>query len=293
MVEDKPKGLDDIKMTGGDYNEKELASFMMDGARVSNVYEVWKKYCQGRKTMVFCVTIAHAEMINADFLKHGIKSGVVHSDQDESVDDEVLYDFKNNNLEVLVNVSKLSTGYDEPSIDALIMARPTKSLILFLQSLGRGLRLFKNKKDCLVLDIANTIATHGYPTMMRDFNKVKPPPKEKKDVSFLETTCDLCGYATQMRNCRREIKEKRHITRTRWYCPNCDEIIKEIVVDNREVQRMKEIKDYTNISKISGKDVESLVLDIMDHKGYKQGWMSFVRSDYNKYPQIQDGSIQH
>lgn len=288
MVEDRPQGLDDIGMTGGDYNEGDLADFMSDGARVSNVYQVWEEHAKDRRSMIFAVNINHANLIYEDFVKNNVSVAVVHSDIHEDDEDAALEDFSNGDVDVVINVGKLTTGYDETSVDCLLIARPTKSLRLFLQIIGRGIRLHEGKEECLILDVAGTISEHGYPTMKRDFNKVKPAPKEKKDIEFAETQCDHCGYATQMKNCRREVKESPHATTTTWFCPNCDEVIREVLVDHREVQRLKEIQDYTNTKKVSNKDISDFIHMIAETKGYKQGWVNFIAEDYRDHEEFKD-----
>lgn len=288
MVEDRPQGLDDIKMTGGDYNDGDLADFMSDGARVSNVYKVWKKYAKKRRTMIFAVNINHANLIYEDFVKNNVAAAVVHSDIDEDEEDIALADFGNGHVDVIINVGKLTTGFDETSVDCLLISRPTKSLRLFLQIIGRGIRLHDGKDECLILDVAGTIAEHGYPTMRRDFNKVKPAPKEKKDIEFTETECDHCGYATQIKNCRREVKESSHATVTTWYCPNCEQVIKENLVDHREVERLKEVADYTNTKKVSNANISDFIHKIAEDKGYKQGWVNFIADDYRNYPEFKE-----
>ena len=269
MVEDVPKGLDDVKLTGGDYNEAQLAEFMSDDARVNNVYTMWERYCKKEKTIIFAVNITHANIIYDDFIKHKVKAGVVHSDIDESSEDVTLSDFKRGHLDVIINVGKLTTGFDEGSITAMIMARPTKSARLWLQCIGRGLRLHKGKTECLFLDLAGTVAQHGYPTMKRDFNKVRPPKGEASEIDFKDVVCPFCDYSTQFRNCRKEIIEtKQHVTR-RTYCPNCDEIIKEDVKETKEIEKLKLISDYTNTKKVSDEMVGKFVEQMRKHHNYK------------------------
>ena len=156
MVEEVPKGLEDVGLTGGDYNEAQLAEFMSDDARVSNVYSVWKKYAQGRKTMVFAVNIAHAEILHEDFIKHGVNAGIVHSDLDEAYEDETLNHFENGDMEVLVNIGKLTAGYDAPIVDCIIYAKPTRVTSLFCQITGRALRLFK-PLDSILNDLKGSL----------------------------------------------------------------------------------------------------------------------------------------
>ncbi|KAF6265835.1 hypothetical protein COO60DRAFT_1456872 [Scenedesmus sp. NREL 46B-D3] len=108
-----------------------------------------------RKAIGFAVDIEHAEALNTLFLQAGVRSAVVHSKR--SVD-EVKLDisrFRKGALDVLWNCEKLTEGFDEPSIDALLLARPTKSTGLYTQMLGRGLRRAPGKDNCLVLDFTD------------------------------------------------------------------------------------------------------------------------------------------
>ena len=281
MVEEVPKGLDDIHMVGGDYNEGELASLMSEDAHVNNVFSVWKKYAKNRNTMIFAVNIAHAELIYQDFVKHGIPVGIVHSNQSETVDDAHVEAFAMGAINVLVNVTKLNTGFDMPRIDCIIKARPTKSLTMDIQSSGRGIRLYKGKKDCLILDVAGTVAQHGYPTMKRDFNRTRPPQGATEPLEFKDIECPHCGYTTQPRNCKREtITTKLHITK-RTICLACNEIINETVVDTKTIDRMKLVNDYTNTGKVTDNDVGDFVRLLAKERDYNPMWISFIAKDYN------------
>ena len=294
LVEEQPKGLDELKLTGGDYNESELSDFMMDGGRVSNVYKIYKKYALGRRVMVFAVTINHAEMIYNDFVRKGVRVGIAHSGLPESEEDGILEDFEQGYIDVLINVSKLTFGFDCPPVDCLIIARPSKSKALFYQIIGRALRLYEGKTEALILDVAGVIQEHGYPTAKYDYNKVKPPPKEKKEIEYQDSICDNCGYETQFKNCSRKVKETKAYTRTRWYCPECDEVMKELLVDNKEVKRLIEIADYTNTDKVTNSMVGKMIYSIAKRKKYKKGWIMFISKDYAKCPKLkEDMKIQY
>lgn len=289
MVEDIPQGLDDVGLTGGDYNEGQLAEFMSDDARVNNVYKMWEQYCSDRKTIIFAVNISHAEIIFNDFIHHGVNAGVVHSDINESHEDMTLEAFKRGKLNVIINVGKLTTGFDEGSITAMIMARPTKSLRLWMQCIGRGLRLYKGKSECLFLDLAGTVAQHGYPTMRRDFNKVRPARGEASEPEFQEMVCPFCEYSTQFRNCKKEIEETKHHVTRRTYCPACGEIINEDVKETKEIKRLKLVEDFTNTSKVSDEDVGKWIVMLQQYKGYKPAWTNYMARDYNKDETFQEG----
>lgn len=288
MVEDKPLGLDNIKLTGGDYNERDLSDFMSDSSRVSNIYKIWKKYAKRKRTMIFAVSINHANIIHSDFIAQGVAAAVVHSDMDEDVEDAALLDFKHGEVDVIINVSKLTTGFDETSVNCLILARPTKSIRLYMQIVGRGLRKHPGKKNCMILDLAGNIDQNGFPTMVRDFNKIKPEPRDMEEREIKDVECPTCGYETQMRNCKRQIAETKLYTTTTWFCPNCEEVIKENVLDNREVKRMKLVADYTNTSKVSNQDVRDLCKAVQLDNGYKDGWLYHISNDYRSDPKFKE-----
>jgi len=287
LVTDKPKDLDTLRIVAGDYNEGELDALMSEDGRVSNIFHIWKRYAQGCKTMIFAVSINHAELIYKDFVNNGVVGvGVVHSERDENEEEILLEQFETDEIHTIINVGKLTTGFDNTSVDCLLIARPTKSVALFMQICGRGLRKHENKPICKILDVAGVIEQHGFPTMKRDFNIKKPKPSEKKDTELKEITCPECEYVTQIKNCKRVRTELENITQTVWYCPNCDAIIRETIIDNNEVKRLKRIADYTNVDDIKAKDVQNIMVQIQVYKDYKYGWVQHVGNDYKKNPQL-------
>ena len=145
-----------------------------------------------------------------------------------------------------------------------------------------------NKKDALLLDLAGVVAQHGYPTMKRDFDKVRPERGEASEIDFKDVVCPFCDYSTQFRNCRKEIIEtKQHVTR-RTYCPNCNEIIKEDVKETKEIERLKLVEDYTNTSKVTDEMVGKFVEKMRKHHNYKPQWTSYMAKAYNKDKAFQE-----
>lgn len=124
-----------------------------------------------KPTMVFASSIEHAKAINRTLLATGIRSGVVHS-KDESNSDAVVKAFKMGRLDVIVNMSKLTTGFDHPAVEMIVLCRPTKVLRLYLQIVGRGLRLSEGKKKCIVLDLCKSLSTHGLVDTVFDFENM-------------------------------------------------------------------------------------------------------------------------
>jgi DNA repair protein RadD len=120
--------------------------------------------CATRKSwIIFCSGVDHAYHVRNEFVRRGVSASTVTGETPTVERAEVLARFKAGELRVLTNCDVLTTGFDAPNIDALIMLRPTKSTGLYVQMVGRGMRLSPEtgKPDCLVLDYSGNIERHG------------------------------------------------------------------------------------------------------------------------------------
>jgi len=120
------------------------------------IYDTLFEHCLGKKTLIFCLSVDHAEKI-AHYLRSekGIKAFAIHGNQKISHRKEILNKFKSGEIKVLTNCQLLTEGFDEPSIECLIIARPTKSKSLYCQMIGRGVRKFPNKEICNVYELTD------------------------------------------------------------------------------------------------------------------------------------------
>jgi len=151
----------DIKMQGGDYNLKLLdRKFNTDEVTELALRETIKTGKNYKKWLIFAISIEHAEGIRDWLNDAGINTGIVHSKMDEDRT-EMLDRFRTPFYRAMVNVNVLTTGLDIPDIDLIVMLRPTKSPVIYAQSVGRGLRVADGKDHCLVLDFAGNVAMHG------------------------------------------------------------------------------------------------------------------------------------
>ena len=152
--------LSTVRIVGGDYEAKGLSSAINVDARHEVALRAYLDPEVGagtRKNLVFCVDIAHAEALASYFCTHGVEARAVHSKSEDR--EELLAGFRRGDFKVLTNVGIATEGYDDPSIDMVTMARPTQSVVLFTQCIGRGARLFDGKEDFILVDIAD--ATKG------------------------------------------------------------------------------------------------------------------------------------
>ncbi len=152
--------LDDIHTEMGDYKVSELANAIDTLPRNRRIVEAYKEHASGRRAICFAVTVAHAQNLATAFSLQGIPSGVVTGETPIEERNRLYRALGTGAINVLTNVNVLTEGFDLPLVDCVIMARPTQSRVLFVQSMGRGLRLAPGKQDCILLDITDNCLKH-------------------------------------------------------------------------------------------------------------------------------------
>lgn len=141
----------------GDFNRRALAKAMNRPTLNNVAVRAWLDRARNRRsTLVFCADIAHVEALTARFRENGIDAKNVTSHTDRNERDVILDDFKAGKFPVLLNCDILTEGTDIPQVDCVLLARPTRSLNLFQQMIGRGMRLAQGKQDCLMLDLVGS-----------------------------------------------------------------------------------------------------------------------------------------
>jgi superfamily II DNA or RNA helicase len=156
------KGLADVAVAStGDYKDAELSALMRKKTIIGDIVTHWQRKAENRPTIVFCVDRAHARDVAEDFAATGVPSGYIDMATPDDERAELFAAFRAGTIRVLCSVFVLAIGFDEPRASCVILARPTLSLSLHIQQLGRGLRPFEGKADCLVLDHACNVARHG------------------------------------------------------------------------------------------------------------------------------------
>jgi DNA repair protein RadD len=143
--------LSAVRTVAGDYRDDDLSKAMDKSALVADVVTTWVERGQGRPTLCFAVDRAHAKHLQQRFLEAGVETGYVDAYSEINERKEIARQFHAGEIKVVCNVGVLTTGIDW-DVRCIILARPTKSEILFVQMTGRGLRTAKGKSDCLILD---------------------------------------------------------------------------------------------------------------------------------------------
>ncbi|KAG0352618.1 hypothetical protein BGZ54_002662, partial [Gamsiella multidivaricata] len=158
--------LRDVKMQSGDFAQKDLSVKVNTPIRNEIVVRSYMTYCAERKsTVVFAVDIEHLETLTKIFRQYGYDARGLSSKTNDIERAQLLRDFRERKFPIIVNCGILTEGTDIPVIDSIVMARPTKSNVLFQQMLGRGMRLYPGKEDCLVLDFVDIVKGEGLVTL--------------------------------------------------------------------------------------------------------------------------------
>lgn len=149
-----------VKKRGGEFITEDLEA-AVEPVTESALQDAIQRI-DGRKSgIVFCVTVKHAQHVSDYLNANGVSCAVVTGDTPRAERDNLLQQYKAGTIRCLANVNVLTTGFDAPATDFLIMLRPTQSPGLYVQMGGRGMRLSDGKYDCLVLDYAGNIQRHG------------------------------------------------------------------------------------------------------------------------------------
>jgi superfamily II DNA or RNA helicase len=153
--------LKGIKIQAGDYQINQLADRMNRDDLVGDVISTWHRYGQRRKTLVFCVDVAHSVHVMDEFVRSGVRAEHLDGSTPKTERDEILQRLASGETEVVTNVAVLTEGVDIPSVACIVLARPTRSLSLFRQMSGRGLRPATGKENLILLDHAGAVYRHG------------------------------------------------------------------------------------------------------------------------------------
>lgn len=184
--------LSKVRLTrSGEYNAEELAATMRTRALVGDVVEHWRKHAEGRTTVVFAASVEHSRDLCEAFRAAGVAADHVDANTDPAERDAALARLARGETTVLCNMGICTEGWDLPRCKCVIIARPTKSLSLFLQMAGRGLRPWEDV-SAILLDHAGVVHEHGLPQDDREWSL---DGRVKRKGAVAVRTCDGCYAA--------------------------------------------------------------------------------------------------
>jgi superfamily II DNA or RNA helicase len=181
-----------INAKTGEYQQEGAAKAMDRRELVGDVVEHYQRLAGGRRGVVFAASVEHSQHVAEAFMAAGIRAEHLDGETDSDVRDAMLARLKRGDITIICNYGVLTEGWDEPGVGYVAIARPTKSLSLYLQMAGRGLRPAPGKADALLVDHAGVVHQHGLPQDDREWS-LEGRVKRKGAVAV--RTCPQCYAA--------------------------------------------------------------------------------------------------
>ena len=195
--------IDSLQKRGadGDYQNKEMDMLLNKKPSIERLYQSLEEFGKDRKGIVYAINISHAQKITKLYQEHGVKAIAIDSKTPAVERQQDIEAFKKGDIQVLVNVDIFSEGFDCPDVEFVQLARPTLSLAKYLQMVGRGLRVARGKKNCVIIDNVGLYRVFGLPSQVWNWNamfegklkvgKRKETPKDREFFLMNEKQDDI------------------------------------------------------------------------------------------------------
>jgi superfamily II DNA or RNA helicase len=188
--------LDAVRTSAGDFIEHELSEAISTPERNARIVSAYEQIMPGQRALVFAADIAHSKQLAERFIEAGHRAKHVDGSTPTHLRRAILADFARGDVNIVVNCNLLTEGFDDPAIDGIILARPTKSTTLYTQMIGRGMRTAPGKTRCIVIDITDNSTRHhimsvaelvGLPKKFKLNGKLAHEVKERYDRAIERT----------------------------------------------------------------------------------------------------------
>ena len=186
--------LSGIRTLGGDYEKGALAAAMDRPAIHGDAVKHYRQYCNGAPAIAFCVSVAHAENVAEAFRQAGFQAASIDGSLDDKTRRQRIEDLGAGKLHVLTSCEIISEGTDIPVVGAALLLRPTQSLSLALQQIGRALRPCQGKERAVIIDAVGNVLRHGHPLEDRQWSLDSKPRRQRKSDDVDRTTVKVCPH---------------------------------------------------------------------------------------------------
>lgn len=224
----RQQGLSKLKVRCGDYDIGQLDRLMNDEKITADIVDMWRKHANELQTVLFAVSVKHANSLRDKFMAAGVRSEVVSHDTPSELRKFIIQRWRDKAVRVVCNVGVFTEGFDYPELQCCILARPTKHVGLYMQMSGRVLRSAPGKELAVIMDHAGSFLDHGMPTAVREYKLVITTKETKKskgeDVSGAlicmkcrcvngenNTHCEQCGEPLSLPKGQGELVESKSI----------------------------------------------------------------------------------
>lgn len=196
-----------ITWLGTRYDEEQLLAEQLKEEIAEKIFNAWNKHKQTR-TLAFCSSIKQATFLANYFQQKGIKATSLHSQGGEYTRAEVVKLLDEEKLEIVFTVDLFNEGVDIPCLDTLLFVRPTESLTIFTQQIGRGLRLHNDKDYCVIIDLIGNYRNADLKLSLFDTRNNEERKKDKNIVPTVPENCKI-EFDTKVINLLEELRKKK------------------------------------------------------------------------------------
>lgn len=264
--------LSEVASKMGDFDKGQLETAMDKSVITGDAVIEYKRHANGKRAVVFCSGIDHSKHVAEAFRGSGVAAEHIDGTTERGERKRIIERFKSGETKVLSNVDLVGEGFNLPAIEASILLRPTQSLGLYIQQIGRCMRPTEGKEFAIILDHAGNMQRHGLPCDDREWTlKAKKRKKKSDELATREcpscggshplaAKCPYCGHAYGSDN-RGEREGPEHV----------DGDLE--IVDIQELRRRKKMEEFACRSLADFSELGK-------SRGYKAGW-AFIRwKDY-------------
>jgi DNA repair protein RadD len=254
--------LSAVRKTAGDFNKADLAAVVDKPTITGDAVAHYRRIVAPRPAVAFCVSVAHAENVASRFREAGVAAMSIDGSMDPARRREIVGSLRDGKLGVMTSCELVSEGFDLPAVGGAILLRPTASLSMHLQQVGRALRPSPGKSEAVILDHVGNCLRHGLAEDAREWSLDGRPARKKGEATinvkqcggcfnvFRGETCQRCGQKAKAE--AKEIEEKDgELVRM------SPEKLAEIHEKRREEWSCKTLADWMNLAR---------------KRGYKAGW---------------------
>ena len=281
--------LNGIQTSMGDYNSVQLADRMDHPKLIGDIVSSWKKIANNRKTIVFASSVAHSKNLAESFIDIGIKAAHIDGTTDHAERERVLREFNKSDMKIICNCMVLTEGFDCPPAEVCVLARPTKSLGMYIQMVGRVLRPYEGKEHATIIDHSGAVYMHGF--VEDDIEWILDPKKpmtikERKLAKPKEEAQIICEGCFSMFSGSNVCSKCGHIQlKKSKYVAVLD---KELGFVDKQTKTVKKKLTYALEFR---KEFYSMLLGYCKIHNYKSGWAYHTyKARFNSFPEF--GNIE-
>ena len=269
--------LKGARTTAGDYNLKDLEERVNQPKIIGDVVETWLKRGDNRQTVCFAVNVAHSEAIVDEFMANGVTAAHIDAYTEPEERLRIMAAHDAGEIKIISNVGIATKGWDSPATTCLIYARPTKSMMLHIQILGRVLRKSPCGQDAIILDHGDNIKRLGFPTdqlpeyLCNGEKEEKDKAKEKEKKEKLPRPCERCTFLS-----------------TEFICPSCGhkpEKTPDVIAEAGDLKKLARNTPQSDKDQWYG-----MLVGYARKKGFKDGWASHkYKEKFGVWPAKKNG----